>query len=115
MEGPKRKESKGGSARDSKRKRDDRKGGGVDGAAMAGVVDVDFDLDTQPGDEVTLRGVRAYYTCGSQRLDEVAKEQGLDPKDLVVWNKVRRCKLDPSLKETCFQSLNLRVHTLLST
>ena len=30
--------------------------------------------------------------------------------------KVRRCKLDPSsLKATCFQTLNLRVHTVLST
>ena len=28
---------------------------------------------------------------------------------------VRRCKLDPSLKATCFQPLNLRVHTVLST
>ena len=29
--------------------------------------------------------------------------------------EVRRCKLDPSLKATCFQPLNLRVHTVLST
>ena len=29
--------------------------------------------------------------------------------------KVGRCKLDPSLKATCFQPLNLRVHTVLST
>ena len=29
--------------------------------------------------------------------------------------EVRRCKLDPSLKATCFQTLNLRVHTVLST
>ena len=29
--------------------------------------------------------------------------------------EVRRCKLDPSLKVTCFQPLNLRVHTVLST
>ena len=28
---------------------------------------------------------------------------------------VGRCKLDPSLKATCFQTLNLRVHTVLST
>ena len=28
---------------------------------------------------------------------------------------VRRCKLDPSLKATCFQPLILRVHTVLST
>ena len=28
---------------------------------------------------------------------------------------VGRCKLDPSLKDTCFQPLNLRVCTLLST
>ena len=27
---------------------------------------------------------------------------------------VKRRKLDPSLKATCFQPLNLRVHTLLS-
>ena len=26
-----------------------------------------------------------------------------------------QCKLDPSLKATCFQPLNLRVHTVLST
>ena len=30
--------------------------------------------------------------------------------------KAGRCKLvDPSLKATCFEPLNLRVHTLLST
>ena len=29
--------------------------------------------------------------------------------------EVGRCKLDPSLKATCFQTLNLRVHTVLST
>ena len=29
--------------------------------------------------------------------------------------KVGRCKLDPGLKATCFQPLNLRVHTVLST
>ena len=29
--------------------------------------------------------------------------------------EVRRCKLDPSLKAPCFQPLNLRVRTLLST
>ena len=28
---------------------------------------------------------------------------------------VGRCKLDPSLKATCFQPLNLRLHTVLST
>ena len=28
---------------------------------------------------------------------------------------VGRCKLDPGLKATCFQTLNLRVNTLLST
>ena len=28
---------------------------------------------------------------------------------------VERCKLDPSLKATCFQPLNLRVHSVLST
>ena len=28
---------------------------------------------------------------------------------------VRRCKLDPSLKVTFFQTLNLRFHTVLST
>ena len=28
---------------------------------------------------------------------------------------VGQCKLDPSLKATCFQPLNLRVHTVLST
>ena len=28
---------------------------------------------------------------------------------------VGRCKLDPSLKATCFQPLNLRMHTVLST
>ena len=28
--------------------------------------------------------------------------------------KVGRCKLDPSLKATCFQPLNVRVHTVLS-
>ena len=31
------------------------------------------------------------------------------------WDEVGRCKLDPSLKATCFQPLNLRVHTVLST
>ena len=30
-------------------------------------------------------------------------------------NMVGRCKLDPSLKATCFQPLNLRVHKVLST
>ena len=29
--------------------------------------------------------------------------------------KVGRCKLDPILKATCFQTLNLRVPTVLST
>ena len=29
--------------------------------------------------------------------------------------EVGRCKLDPSFKATCFQPLNLRVHTELST
>ena len=32
------------------------------------------------------------------------------------WDdKVGRCKLDPSLKATCFQPLNLRMRTVLST
>ena len=31
----------------------------------------------------------------------------------VLNRMVGRCKLDPGLKATCFQPLNLRVHTLL--
>ena len=33
----------------------------------------------------------------------------------MLCDVVRRCKLDPGLKATCFQPLNLRVHTVLST
>ena len=36
---------------------------------------------------LTVGGVRAYYTLGSQRLEEVARDQGLDAKDMVAWNK----------------------------
>ena len=32
-----------------------------------------------------------------------------------VASLVGQCKLDPSLKATCFKPLNLRVHTVLST
>ena len=40
----------------------------------------------------------------------------LQPNDAIKYTaSVGRCKLDPSLKATCFQSLNLRVHTVLST
>ena len=37
------------------------------------------------------------------------------PLDLQLTISVGRCKLDPSLKATCFQPLNLRVHLVLST
>ena len=40
----------------------------------------------------------------------------VDPATNMLRITVGRCKLDPSLKEAaCFQPLNLRVHTVLST
>ena len=68
--------------------------------------------------------------CGGAYLKFVTADDSFSPEGLngdtpytVMFgpdkcggtNKVGRCKLDPSLKATCFQPLNLRVHTVLST
>ena len=44
-------------------------------------------------------------------------ELGVPPSavGVIALYKVGRWKLDPSLKVTCFQPLNLRLHTVLST
>ena len=45
----------------------------------------------------------------------VARSDDGSVQDEEDADTVGRCKLDPSLKATCFQPLNLRVHTVLST
>ena len=52
--------------------------------------------------------IARHYARGWLAIDVVSSV----PMDLIM---VGRCKLDPSLKATCFQPLNLRVHTVLST
>ena len=46
-------------------------------------------LDPKPGDELTLSDsvTKVYYTKGWEKLDEVAKRFGVDPKTLLTWNK----------------------------
>ena len=46
-----------------------------------------------------------------QSVTITSRDPAPPPPDYMVG----RCKLDPSLKVTCFQPLNLRVHTVLST
>ena len=43
-------------------------------------------MDPQPGDTLTIAGVKVYFTAGSQKLDEIAQLNGLEPKDLLNWN-----------------------------
>jgi SWI/SNF-related matrix-associated actin-dependent regulator of chromatin subfamily A member 5 len=88
VEGPKRKDTK--KARPKPKESSAAAGGGAGGAPAAAPTSWEEEIieaNPQPGDEITVRGVKAYYTLGSQRLDEVAKAKGVDAKELLGWNK----------------------------
>ena len=85
-----------------------------------GVVNVDEEEDDDDGNLATMM---------ADSLDEASTGEGASADDsfdvlffamrasadLTQIAKVGRCKLDTSLKATCFQNLNLIVHTVLST
>ena len=57
-----------------------------------------------------------------EMVDKVCEDSGNFPAQLHRYLLIKRfvevrrwCKLDPDLKATCFQPLNMRVHTVLST
>ena len=57
-----------------------------------------------------------------EMVDKVCEDSGNFPAQLHRYLLIKRfvevrrwCKLDPDLKATCFQPLNMRVHTMLST
>ena len=61
-------------------------------------------------------------TVSARATAAAARSAGIESSDILAaewctlaFSPVGRCKLDPSLKATCFQPLNLRVHILLST
>ena len=83
MEGPKRK--------DVRRKKKDAvgpSGGPSGGGGGGGGWEEELEnADPQPGDEIEVGGVKAYYTKGWEKLDDVARKYDMDPKDLLAWNK----------------------------
>ena len=82
MEGPKRKDVK-----KPKPKPKDPTSTTTGPAPMLSWEEEIIHADPKPGDTIVAGGVRAYYTLGSQRLDEVAKAKNIDAKDLLAWNK----------------------------
>ena len=81
VEGPKRKEGRGRKKKDADKK-------DADAGPSGGWEDELEAADPSPGDEVAVRGGhRAYYTKGWEKLDEVAIQRGIDPKDMFAWNK----------------------------
>ena len=74
VEGPKRKEGRARAEEGGARQE------GRHAAALGGWRDELEAADPQPGEEITVRGARAYYTKGWEKLDEMAIRFGIDPK-----------------------------------
>ena len=84
VEGPKRKDGQSGAARAAAAR---KKKEAAAAAASGGWRDELEAADPQPGEEITVRGARAYYTKGREKLDEIAKRFEVDPKAVLAWNK----------------------------
>ena len=41
----------------------------------------------EAGEDAVIRGAVAYYTKRNESVDEIARERGLDARDIVAWNK----------------------------
>ena len=41
----------------------------------------------EAGEDTVIRGAVAYYTKRNESVDEIARERGLDARDIVAWNK----------------------------
>ena len=83
VEGPKRKDGQSAQRAAAARKKKEAAAAATGG----GWRDELEAADPQPGEEITVRGARAYYTKGWEKLDEVARRFAVDPKAVYAWNK----------------------------
>jgi hypothetical protein len=82
QEGPKRKDA----AAAARRRKKEATPGSASNGQSSWEEEIE-EMDPQPGDTLTIAGVKVYFTAGSQKLDEIAQLNGLEPKDLLNWNK----------------------------
>jgi SWI/SNF-related matrix-associated actin-dependent regulator of chromatin subfamily A member 5 len=101
VEGPKRKDGQSAQRAAAARKKKEA----AAAAAGGGWRDELEAADPQPGEEITVRGARAYYTKGWEKLDEVAKRFDVDLKAVLAWNKPDL----PSLTQKAFLIENTRL------
>ena len=101
VEGPKRKDGQSAQRAAAARRKKE-----AAAAAMGGGWRDELEAaDPKPGEEITVRGARAYYTKGWEKLDEVAKRFAVDPKAVYAWNKPDL----PSLTQKAFLIENTRL------
>ena len=79
-EGPKKNQKKG-----KKKKLEEVENDTINDATIED--DIGEEETPEAGEDAMIRGAVAYYTRKNESIDEIARERGLDARDIVLWNK----------------------------